>query len=89
MLGDSIRRWYIFLFAIAGMCFQSCMPDLPEDVAIAYENLPEELDYNLHVKPVLSVKCFACHGPDEGKRKAELRLDVPEVRIRKPAGNSG
>lgn len=72
-------RWYIFLFAIAGMSFHSCMPDLPEDVAMAYRNLPEELDYNLHVKPVLSDKCFACHGPDEGKRKAELRLDLPEV----------
>jgi hypothetical protein len=30
------------------------------------------------VKPVLSDRCFACHGPDAGARKADLRLDTPE-----------
>jgi Protein of unknown function (DUF1549)/Protein of unknown function (DUF1553)/Concanavalin A-like lectin/glucanases superfamily/Planctomycete cytochrome C len=38
-------------------------------------NLPAELDYNIHVKPILSDKCFACHGPDQAKQKAGLRLD--------------
>jgi hypothetical protein len=41
--------------------------------------LPEELDYNMHVKPVLSDKCFACHGPDMAKQKAGLRLDMSEA----------
>lgn len=49
---------------------------LPPDVAAAYAKLPATLDYNLHVKPVLSDKCFACHGPDKAKQKAGLRLDV-------------
>jgi len=48
-------------------------------VAIAYKDLPPRLDYNIHVKPVLSDKCFACHGPDKAKQKAGLRLDVPEI----------
>ncbi len=51
---------------------------LPEDVRAAYEKLPETLDYNLHVKPILSDKCFACHGPDKAKQKAGLRLDIAE-----------
>ena len=55
----------------------SCKPELPADVSLAYNALPDQLDYNLHVKPVLSDKCFACHGPDKGKRKAGLRLDDP------------
>ncbi len=38
--------------------------------------LPAELDYNQHVKPILSDKCFACHGPDKAKQKAGLRLDL-------------
>ena len=32
---------------------------------------------NLHVKPILSDKCFSCHGPDMAKQKAGLRLDMP------------
>ena len=58
--------------------FLSCSPPLPEDVAEAYEKLPDHLDYNIHVKPVLSDKCFACHGPDKAKQKAGLRLDLEE-----------
>ena len=35
------------------------------------------LNYNREVRPVLSDNCFACHGPDPGNRKADLRLDQP------------
>ena len=37
-----------------------------------------KVDFNYHVKPILSDKCFACHGPDERKRQAEFRLDTEE-----------
>lgn len=54
----------------------SCRPNLPEEVSVAMEMVPRDLDYNMHVKPILSDKCFACHGPDSKKQKAGLRLDL-------------
>ncbi|MDB5173795.1 MAG: hypothetical protein JWN51_2568, partial [Phycisphaerales bacterium] len=42
------------------------------------------VDFNRDVRPVLSENCFACHGPDQEKRKANLRLDVIDATT-KPA----
>lgn len=42
------------------------------------EVIPEVVDFNFHVRPVLSDKCYVCHGPDAGQRKAGLRLDIAE-----------
>ncbi|MBN3522022.1 DUF1553 domain-containing protein [Algoriphagus lutimaris] len=61
------------------LIFYSCTPDLPEEVQTAYEELPEALDFNIHVKPILSDKCFACHGPDLAAQKAGLSLHSPEM----------
>ena len=40
--------------------------------------VPETIDFNFHVRPILSDRCFSCHGPDERSRKAGLRLDREE-----------
>ena len=62
-----------FLWLVA-----ACDPQnvsFPEEVAA---RVPATIDFNRHVKPILSDRCFACHGPDANRREAGLRLDVAE-----------
>ena len=44
---------------------------IAEDVPI-----PDVIEFNRDVRPILSENCYACHGPDGNKREAELRLDT-------------
>ncbi len=41
----------------------------------ATDAIPEKIEYNRDVRPILADHCFACHGPDSASRKADLRLD--------------
>ena len=61
---------------LVGACFalQACGTRGPE-----VAGLPERVDFNFHVKPILSDRCFKCHGPDDRAREAELRLDTDEI----------
>lgn len=43
------------------------------------------LKFNQDIRPILSDKCFHCHGPDSKKREAELRLDVRDSAIKDKA----
>ncbi len=71
-------KYRILLILTLGL-YYACSPALPEDVEAAYATLPAKIDFNADVKPILSDKCFACHGPDKGSLKAGLRLDMPEA----------
>jgi hypothetical protein len=42
------------------------------------EQMPDTISYNFNIRPILSDKCFKCHGPDAAHRQADLRLDIPE-----------
>ncbi|MEM8525770.1 MAG: DUF1553 domain-containing protein [Bacteroidota bacterium] len=75
-----MKNYVLIVLVLSFILPYSCgHSNLPEDVAIAYKELPEQLDFNIHVKPILSDKCYACHGPDKGKIKAGLQLHLAET----------
>ncbi|MBM3761580.1 MAG: DUF1553 domain-containing protein [Acidobacteria bacterium] len=41
-----------------------------------------DLSFNKDIRPILSEQCFHCHGPDNNNRKANLRLDIDNPRVK-------
>ncbi len=73
-----MRTSFLFLACLLFLAavFQGC-GDRPSGLS-SDAQLPEEVSYNFDIRPILSDKCLACHGPDANKREAGLRLDVAE-----------
>lgn len=60
---------YIFLLGLISTIFLNCSTD---------RTTGQDITYNTHIRPILSDKCFKCHGPDANKRKSGYRLDTEE-----------
>ncbi len=74
---------YVLVSFILVLSLLSCGgPTLPEAVYLEYKSLPKEIDFNKDVKPILSDKCFACHGPDVAKVKGGLQLHSAQLAFR-------
>lgn len=73
MHGMQNLGWVLILLWMTG-----CDWNPPGEIETAMTEVPDTIDFNYHVKPILSDKCFACHGPDMANQKAGLRLDIAE-----------
>ncbi len=49
--------------------------------------IPAKIDFSRDILPVISTKCFHCHGPDETHREAKLRLDVRDEAVKDRKGS--
>lgn len=64
----------VFIVAIILYSIQACNTGSEK----AELHIPDKVSYNFDIRPILSDKCFTCHGPDGNKREAGLRLDNEE-----------
>jgi hypothetical protein len=88
------RRWLACI--LAGICVVSLSiwcprppePNAPADLkpnaSLTLQARTYHVDYNRDILPILSSKCFNCHGPDANARKSGVRLDLRDAAI-KPA----
>ncbi len=60
---------------------------LPDPSATGEASVDQPLSYRRDIRPILSDRCFQCHGPDSGSREAGLRLDRTEAATAERKGN--
>ena len=65
-----LGAWHIVGFLVLSSSSQPL-------IALAFPG-HAKVDYQSDVRPLLSDKCFQCHGPDAATRTADLRLDRRE-----------
>ncbi len=75
----SMKNRLTIALAIAGFLTVVIVSCYQKSSVLQKGEMPETVSYNFHIRPMLSDKCFACHGPDANKREAGLRLDLAEV----------
>ncbi len=85
---ERLRLFYFFILIVVSLSLNT---------SCSHQNQSEELNkfdqeivsYNFDIRPILSDKCFACHGPDAKKREANLRLDQEESALAALKDNLG
>jgi len=73
-----LQKYILLLFLLIIVSAHTCTPEETNTnsagkISIG-KSIPEEISFNYHIRPILSDRCFKCHGPDKAKIEAGLSL---------------
>src|SRR5882672_7882580 len=71
------KNLFAFNCVFTCICLALVFPQCRQKSTLSH-GTTDSIDFNLHIRPILSDRCFKCHGPDAKQRKSNLRLDTPE-----------
>ncbi len=90
MLGQPLKKFlipsrtglYTLLLCVPLLFIHSCNQEVQNTVTTANNNgngkIPAKIDFTFHVKPILSDRCFKCHGPDKNAIEGGLSLNTAQ-----------
>ncbi|MDR6804497.1 hypothetical protein J2Y45_001765 [Dyadobacter sp. BE34] len=73
-----MKKKFLYLGVLSGAVAFLAVSCFKKNGVLQSQSGSEAVSYNFDIRPILSDKCFACHGPDSKKREAGLRLDLAE-----------
>jgi hypothetical protein len=73
-----MKKQLLFLALLSGVVAFLVVSCFQKNGTLQTKSGNDPVSYNFDIRPILSDKCYACHGPDAKKREAGLRLDVAE-----------
>ena len=77
-----LGKIYLSCFTVLLVLCSSCKNENPQitamDKTFGKTKIPDKVDFTFHVKPIISDRCFKCHGPDKNAIEAGLSLNTAE-----------
>lgn len=79
---NRLTPWPFWVVMLLLVLLSACQGDnTTSETALAgegYGKIPDKVDFTFHVKPIISDRCFKCHGPDKNAIEAGLSLNIAE-----------
>src|SRR4051794_16295616 len=84
LLGDPMIGSAARVLALPLLCtLVGSIPAFSQNRSAASRPASGTIDFQRQIRPILSDNCFLCHGPDQGTRMVDLRLDIKEGALSK------